>query len=1082
MSYVLSTQTLPTSTVTVFASNVDSVAGSNTLSDSLFIPSQSKFTSGLGSRFLTGGGLPGADTLIFGFNLNGLGDSAWQGVSGWEYALLIGGGYQNFTLGANAQAAFTGGIITIMASSATGINLDGSALGVGSSLKVIGGTGGDVIRGGAGNDQFWATSGNDQLYLGAGDDTVEFGSSALLLTTYVEGGSGFDTLRLSGGGALTDASFGNKQNIERLTLNEGAWSFTLGNAAAGAFGGVVDIDGSFLSALSPLTVDASGQQNGRLFAQGGLGADIITGGNGNDTITGGGGADILTGGAGDDLIKFQTSARLAVSTVSGGDGFDQIEIVGDNLGPNAFALSAGAALEQVVLSANGPLFAVVTDADAAAFTGGLIRLAATGVGVTPFTAYGGFLTGTNAIYVFGVATANEVTGGGGADTFKAGVGVGSSNYFDAGAGNDLVRFDNGANAGLTLTTFTNATLHGGADTDTIWLGSHITTLTDANFGANKTGWEILQLDAAGTISVTLGANAANTFASGPTIIAPNATRLNLTNATGTGMTLTGTAFADSITGGAGSDTFIGNGGADTLKGGGGTDFFRFADGNQLANASLVDGEGGEDYLQFINGNGVTDQALAKAQNFEVISFIGTGYSQLQIGNAGAAAFSSSVISIVEGAGITQSNVSASGLTTKGINFYGAVGNPDYVEGSQMADQFFGYGGADNLRGNGGDDGFTFDTVLSFSQLAYLDGGAGFDTVVIGGGGTVNDGSFGQLRNIESLVLTGGSTLNLGNNAAQAFSSGPVQVQAGSGAGITVNASAMTNNSLYAIGGAGNDTFTGSALGDVMFGGAGSDTFRFGANGGTDVVLDFTSINKITTLASSVAVSFDAAGAGVPVAFGPDGVGFLGAINGFTVSGPEFGVLKFPSYTNTYGSNGFAGLSINSLDNVGYAQGPITFTANGGLDFDFESIDLVGGFRDNMVVTITGSLTGSGVVATQVVNLGLQGIASSVVLGAAFNKVDVVSLAVTGIGSDFIADISSAPYLGFDNLIFNKLDTDKIFVAGVGDSTQAQALIDQAALLAQFIPSGDTILVGDNSQIVLTGITPAQLSVSDFIFA
>ena len=107
---------------------------------------------------------------------------------------------------------------------------------------------------------------------------------------------------------------------------------------------------------------------------------------------------------------------------------------------------------------------------------------------------------------------------------------------------------------------------------------------------------------------------------------------------------------------------------------------------------------------------------------------------------------------------------------------------------------------------------------------------------------------------------------------------------------------------------------------------------------------------------------------------------------------------------------------------------------------------------------------------------------TVQLGAAFDKVDVVTLAVTNIGSDFVINASTAPYLGFDNLVFNKLDTDKIFVAGVTNVAEAQVLIDQANLLAQYIPSGDTLLIGNNTQVLLAGLLPSQLSVNDFIFS
>ena len=56
------------------------------------------------------------------------------------------------------------------------------------------------------------------------------------------------------------------------------------------------------------------------------------------------------------------------------------------------------------------------------------------------------------------------------------------------------------------------------------------------------------------------------------------------------------------------------------------------------------------------------------------------------------------------------------------------------------------------------------------------------------------------------------------------------------------------------------------------------------------------------------------------------------------------------------------------------------------------------------------------------------------------------------------------------------------VAGVTNGAEAQLLIDQANLLAQYIPSGNTLLIGDNTQVLLAGLLPSQLSVNDFIFA
>lgn len=58
----------------------------------------------------------------------------------------------------------------------------------------------------------------------------------------------------------------------------------------------------------------------------------------------------------------------------------------------------------------------------------------------------------------------------------------------------------------------------------------------------------------------------------------------------------------------------------------------------------------------------------------------------------------------------------------------------------------------------------------------------------------------------------------------------------------------------------------------------------------------------------------------------------------------------------------------------------------------------------------------------------------------------------------------------------------LIVAGVTNGAEAQLLIDQANLLAQYIPSGVTLLIGDNTQVLLAGLLPRQLSADDFIFA
>jgi hypothetical protein len=77
-------------------------------------------------------------------------------------------------------------------------------MGVGSSANelIVGTSGNDVLVGGGGIDRFSAGSGNDTIVLMSSDALNLANNTAASFKAFVNGGVGFDTLRLSGGANL----------------------------------------------------------------------------------------------------------------------------------------------------------------------------------------------------------------------------------------------------------------------------------------------------------------------------------------------------------------------------------------------------------------------------------------------------------------------------------------------------------------------------------------------------------------------------------------------------------------------------------------------------------------------------------------------------------------------------------------------------------------------------------------------------------------------------------------------------------------------------------------------------------------
>jgi hypothetical protein len=140
-------------------------------------------------------------------NLNGrnYSDADLQGLQKTRY-LLIADTFET-QLGANAQAA---GIRIVTATDQGASVTDASAYTTGLTVNVASG-GDDVVRTGSGNDLVNLGAGAQTISLGAGNDVVQGTPSSL---HRIDGGPGYDTLRLTGYSTVDLSKVSNVERIE----------------------------------------------------------------------------------------------------------------------------------------------------------------------------------------------------------------------------------------------------------------------------------------------------------------------------------------------------------------------------------------------------------------------------------------------------------------------------------------------------------------------------------------------------------------------------------------------------------------------------------------------------------------------------------------------------------------------------------------------------------------------------------------------------------------------------------------------------------------------------------------------------
>ena len=329
------------------------------------------------------------------------------------------------------------------------------------------------------------------------------------------------------------------------------------------------------------------------------------------------------------------------------------------------------------------------------------------------------------------------------------------------------------------------------------------------------------------------------------------------------MTLTGTAGDDNLTGGSGDDTFsVDQGGNDTVSGEGGNDTFNF--GATFTNADRVDGGDGTDTLQ-LDGNyasGVIFQAQTMVNVEEIVVAAGHSY-KLVTSDATVAA--GSTLTIDASALAPGQTLTFSGLAETDGSFVvnGGAGNDtltggagdDVLNGNDGYDKFI-LTASGNDTANGGAGGDVFSLGATLTAQDRIDGGSGFDKVILNGdysAGVVLNAN--TIANVELIQLLAGHDYKLTSNDATVAVGHGLRVDAsllGTGNALTFNGSAETDGRLFLTGGAGadhliggdgNDVLTGNGGADMLTGGSGQDHFIYAAvsdstGANYDRILDF----------------------------------------------------------------------------------------------------------------------------------------------------------------------------------------------------------------------------------------------------
>lgn len=680
------------------------------------------------------------------------------------------------------QLRFSDGTIVDLASLASTLPLrlddNANTFALGSFSGPVYGMGGnDSLTGGSLNDQIYGGDGNDTISGGAGNDSLAGDAG----DDFLDGGAGADTLQ----GGLGNDTYIVSDTTDIVVENVGEGIDSVTSSVGYALGANIE----------NLTL-GSGAQNGTgneldNIIIGTANFNILDGGAGADTLIGGGGGDFLFGGTGNDTYIVDSSGDSIIENPD--EGTDTVQ--------SSVSYALGANLENLTLT-------------------GTSATIGSGNGLN------NLITGNDAN--------NQLDGGAGADTMVGGAGDDTyivDNSSDtvveaAGEGIDTVQssvsYALGANIErLTITASGAVTATGNdlANVITVTTQFFVPTTIDGGAGADTLiggfGNDTYVVDDVGDVVVENLNQGTDTVRSSISYVLADGleniilTGTNAINATGNSAAnqLTGNAAANVLDGGAGTDTMVGGAGDDTY----------FID-SIFDTVTELTGEGIDTVVSSVssytlgaNLENLTLTGTARNATGNALDNVikGTSGANTLTGGAGNDTYYVTLgDSVIENAGEGIDTIVADvswGLGTANVENLTLIGSAaidgsgdagnNVITGNGATNNLDGGAGADTLIGGGGDDWYTVDNV---GDVVIENANEGTDSVRSAVTYTLS-------ANVENLYLQGTTAINGTGNASNNILDG------------NSAANVLT-------GGAGNDTLIGEAGADTLIGGTGDDTY------------------------------------------------------------------------------------------------------------------------------------------------------------------------------------------------------------------------------------------------------------------
>lgn len=909
--------------------------------------------------------------------------------------------------------------------------------------------------------------------------------SAFNDTIYFE----FDVASIQGGAGIDTAVYNPIGNIVRgvtLDLGQSGIEIAVGRSGDDYF------DARTQSAEVTLYGDAGADT-----LLGGTGRSTMYGGDGNDDIRAGTGTEqFLYGEGGDDLL-IGNPGSAGTFTVDGGADMDMLVLTGDSLLDYNIVYQSSGQIDIVNLRGNGQTY-LVNNVETLRINGQ--NYAINGSQITGLLREG---DGTdNAID--GSFANDTINTFGGADTIRT---YGGSDIVDAGDGNDIIYGTSGE--------FHFDTITGGAGNDSVFGG----TATNDVFvlsGAGVSNYTFVTSGGTTTVTDTVGGDGVDSIQG-----------IEIIRVGGADYALTSLAITE-ITGTTGNDTLYGTSGDDVIRGLGGNDRLYSLEGNDTIYVGVGDtivnagtgtntvyatsGRVQVDYGNSTDGKNTTVNVEVSSGTNLLVRAIGTlnitngsvsDYTFQQIGDsefmlisqAGSSARRVEVQNLdrleIGGNVWLSDDGSAKQLkaqfttfgTTAGETIIG-TGLGDRIDGGEGGDAIYGGTGSDIIYGGAGNDliyasnflsPFSWQDSLSsaFSDTVFggdgndtiygglaadsFDGGAGDDLIHVMTGDTYVGGT-----GYDTVVLieSGSPILNIDMGATS------IERAFGGARADTFDASTQTVGVTIYSGGSG-DTLIGSAHTDYFFiDEADIESGSVDGNGGYDWMLNNSSLAEsgafIVNMAaleiegyygtSDADVTEIVSAAGVTTSVTIFGNGGADQLTGG--SGDDY-IYVNSGFTSAQGGAGYDYIIYNSFDGSG-----LTFDlgANG-----FEGAVGRGGndVFDASTVTVSTSLYGAGGNDTLI-----GGSSTDYLYGDTGNDT------YTGNGGfDYFLHDNT---FGADTITDFTQGDDVMIIRTAGVASMANIVITQ--------DGADALLTMGANSIRLTGVTAANLTAADFIFA